>query len=171
MRFKTIFYVLIEFLFVFIQSGKTVMADFKIESQNVISSSERPRKVQTKRPPPTKVVCVKKKALNQQGYKDLVEWLQDANHVYIGRDMTHYVPGAVGSKWQNPFKVDKHGRDRCTEMYREYLFNDQTKHDGQTLLESIEELRGKTLGCWCKPDMCHGDVLVQTLMRKKPQES
>lgn len=23
------------------------------------------------------------------------------------------------------------------------------------------ELRGKTLGCWCKPDACHGDVLAE----------
>ena len=23
------------------------------------------------------------------------------------------------------------------------------------------ELKGKTLGCWCKPDPCHGDVLAE----------
>lgn len=129
------------------------------------SSSQRP--VRTKRPPVTRIVSVKKKMLNHQGYKDLEEWLVDPNHVYIGRDMTHYVPGAVGSKWQNPFKLDDQGRDVCTEKYKQYLLNDQTKYDGKTLLESIEELRGKTLGCWCKPEQCHGDVLVQILMRKK----
>ena len=25
----------------------------------------------------------------------------------------------------------------------------------------LEELEGKTLGCWCKPKTCHGDVLVE----------
>jgi hypothetical protein len=28
---------------------------------------------------------------------------------------------------------------------------------------SIEPLRGKTLGCWCKPLPCHGDVIVELL--------
>ncbi|MBA3285144.1 MAG: DUF4326 domain-containing protein, partial [Nitrosopumilus sp.] len=23
------------------------------------------------------------------------------------------------------------------------------------------ELRGKTLGCWCRPDACHGDLLAE----------
>jgi hypothetical protein len=23
------------------------------------------------------------------------------------------------------------------------------------------EFRGKILGCWCKPEACHGDVLVE----------
>jgi hypothetical protein len=23
------------------------------------------------------------------------------------------------------------------------------------------ELKGKVLGCWCKPDACHGDVLAE----------
>ena len=27
------------------------------------------------------------------------------------------------------------------------------------LLESIKELEGKTLGCWCAPQLCHGSVL------------
>jgi hypothetical protein len=54
---------------------------------------------------PPKVISVKKKNLNKLGYSDLEEWLEDSNHVYIGRDMTFYVKEAVGSKWQNPFPV------------------------------------------------------------------
>jgi hypothetical protein len=26
-----------------------------------------------------------------------------------------------------------------------------------------DELQGKTLGCWCKPLACHGDVIVEIL--------
>ena len=52
----------------------------------------------------TTVVNVRKAELNKLGYADLVDWLRNPNHVYIGRDMTRYVPGAVGSKWGNPFK-------------------------------------------------------------------
>lgn len=27
----------------------------------------------------------------------------------------------------------------------------------------LEPLRGKVLGCWCKPLPCHGDVIVELL--------
>lgn len=117
------------------------------------------------RQPLTKVVCVKQKSLNYQGYKDLKDWLTNPDHVYIGRDMTHYVPGAVGSKWQNPFHVKDYERDKCIDMYKEYIQTDTKKYDGKTLMESLEELRGKTLGCWCKPDSCHGDVIVGLLKK------
>jgi hypothetical protein len=73
--------------------------------------------------------------------------------------MTHYVPGAVGSKWHNPFKEKEYHRlDDRLDMYKERIETDPQKYDGKTLLESLDELRGKTLGCWCKPDPCHGDV-------------
>ena len=57
------------------------------------------------------VINVKKNELNKIGYNDLEHWLQaSSEHLYIGRDMTYYVPGAIGSKWANPFKVNVHGR-------------------------------------------------------------
>lgn len=28
-------------------------------------------------------------------------------------------------------------------------------------MADIRELRGKTLGCWCKPKACHGNVLLK----------
>jgi hypothetical protein len=27
----------------------------------------------------------------------------------------------------------------------------------------IHELKGKTLGCFCKPEACHGDVIAEYL--------
>jgi hypothetical protein len=29
------------------------------------------------------------------------------------------------------------------------------------LIAALGELRGKVLGCWCKPALCHGDVLAE----------
>lgn len=60
------------------------------------------------------------------------------------------------SKWGNPFKIGPDG-DRMTviKKYKAYLENTPF------LLESLSELKGKTLGCWCSPEMCHGDVLVK----------
>lgn len=66
--------------------------------------------------------------------------------VYIGR----------GSKWGNPFVIGKDGtREEVIEKYREWIL---TRAD---LLNSLHELRGKTLGCSCKPKPCHGDVLAE----------
>lgn len=65
--------------------------------------------------------------------------------VYIGR----------GSKWGNPFIIGEHGtRSEVIEMYREYLYS-------RGLLHSVkEELRGKDLVCYCSPNKCHGDILL-----------
>jgi Domain of unknown function (DUF4326) len=60
------------------------------------------------------------------------------------------------SKWRNPFPAKKYGREKCIEMYREYIMN------RPELLSLIPiELKGKVLGCWCKPEKCHGDILVE----------
>lgn len=59
--------------------------------------------------------------------------------------MAQYVPGAVGSKWANPFKVDDHGREACIEQYRQYI------NSKPELKNSLVELKGKVLGCWCAP--------------------
>lgn len=111
-----------------------------------------------------KVISVKKENLKKLGYDDLENWLQDSNHVYIGRDMSFYVKGATGSKWQNPFPVKKHGLDKCIQLFEEYLTNNKE------LLKDIEELRGKDLGCWCKNngnEPCHGDLLLKLANEKK----
>lgn len=73
--------------------------------------------------------------------------------VYIGRP----------SKWGNPFS-HKSGtkaefilptREEAIEAYEKWI----TEGDGKHLLNDLHELKGKTLGCWCSPLPCHGDVL------------
>jgi hypothetical protein len=66
--------------------------------------------------------------------------------IYIGRP----------SKWGNPFKITKTcTRKEVIEKYEKYLLNNID------LLASLDELQGKRLGCWCKPNVCHGDVLAK----------
>eukprot|EP01061_Rhynchopus_euleeides_P001841 TRINITY_DN1135_c0_g1_i4.p1 TRINITY_DN1135_c0_g1~~TRINITY_DN1135_c0_g1_i4.p1 ORF type:complete len:149 (+),score=43.60 TRINITY_DN1135_c0_g1_i4:156-602(+) len=98
------------------------------------------------------VVNVRKNMLVKSGYRDLAHWVEDPSHVYIGRDMTRYVPGAVGSKWGNPFPAKKHGREESIRLYAEHI--QKSGYD-------LSELRGKVLGCWCKPEPCHGDTLMR----------
>lgn len=101
------------------------------------------------------VVNVRKVHLQRDGYESFIEWAADPNHIYIGRNMTLYVPGAKGSKWANPFPVKKYGREKSLEMYEQHIL------ETPALRAALPELRGKTLGCWCHPEPCHGDVLLR----------
>jgi hypothetical protein len=66
--------------------------------------------------------------------------------VFIGRP----------SKWGNPFKVGVDGtRNDVILKYREYIIGNTE------LYNDLAELEGKTLGCYCKPKSCHGDMLVE----------
>lgn len=108
------------------------------------------------------VTNIRKSNLRKKGYKDLEDWLKNPQHVYIGRDMTNYVPGAIGSVWGNPFSTSKMSREECCKKYEEYILTDKKKmKNGKTLRESLGELKGKTLGCWCHPELCHGHVLAK----------
>ena len=69
--------------------------------------------------------------------------------------MTHYIQGAVGSKWRNTFTVKKYGLEKCLELYEKRV------RSTPELIEAIGELEGMELGCWCKPNPCHGDVLIK----------
>jgi len=93
--------------------------------------------------------------------------------VYVGRRMggiripynKHLKPAEIeqirkGSKWANPFKEGKDGtREEVIEKYRQRILANPE------LLKQLPELRGKTLGCWCKPNACHGDVLKELAER------
>jgi hypothetical protein len=100
------------------------------------------------------VINVRKAELKKIGYQDFTEWSKNDNHLYIGRNMTFYVPGTVKSKWHNPFK----GEEAC-EKFEEYIRNGP-------LYSELEELQGKVLGCWCHPKPCHGHVLIKLLNEK-----
>ena len=67
--------------------------------------------------------------------------------IYIGRP----------SIWGNPFKIGRDGnREDVLEKFLSYLM------ERPILISRIKnELKGKTLGCYCKPLPCHGDVLAQ----------
>lgn len=54
-----------------------------------------------------------------------------------------------------------HNRRESIEIYR-YHFKQSI--DRKFKLQ-LEELRGKRLGCHCKPQPCHGDVIVEWLER------
>lgn len=75
-------------------------------------------------------------------------------YVYIGRGR--------GSIWGNPFTF-KPGtlaefvvpKDEVLTRYEAWL------REQPHLMAALGELRGKMLGCWCKPGPCHGDILAR----------
>ena len=87
--------------------------------------------------------------------------------MYIGRDMSHHVTGAFGSKWGNPYKTrkkDKKSLKKCLKKYEEYV------RSNPDLLNAVMELEGKELGCWCKPSPCHGDILIKLFKLLKERQ-
>lgn len=77
-----------------------------------------------------------------------------AGATYIGR------PGKFG----NPFS-HKDGtlasyrvktRQEAVDAYREWV-----RHQAGLMHDIITELKGKDLVCWCAPEACHGDVLLE----------
>ncbi|MFA7101502.1 MAG: DUF4326 domain-containing protein [Bacilli bacterium] len=76
---------------------------------------------------------------------------KDLNYVYIGR----------GSPFGNPFVIGKDGiREEVIEKYRSYF---RGKLEDPAFKAMVLRLRGKRLGCFCKPKACHGDIIKEWL--------
>lgn len=77
----------------------------------------------------------------------------DEFDVYIGR----------GTPWGNPFAIGDNGLDRAGAIaqFREYF--EKKFVDDKEGNKAILSLRGKVLGCHCKPNLCHGDVIAEYL--------
>ena len=84
----------------------------------------------------------------------VVNCRKEPYEVYIGR----------GSKWGNPWthlplegtQAQWHveTREEAIQAYERYLLDSELIHD-------LHELKGKVLGCHCKPQLCHGDILAR----------
>ena len=67
--------------------------------------------------------------------------------VYVGR------PTIYG----NPFPIGPDGREACVARYAQWLREPQ---QAGLRDRAIDELRGRDLVCWCAPQACHADVLL-----------
>ena len=79
--------------------------------------------------------------------------------VYIGR------PGkGLPGPWGNPFRLAAESqRPAVLERYRQWLEGEIAA--GRISKAALAELHGKRLGCFCKPRLCHGDILAQAADR------
>ncbi len=73
--------------------------------------------------------------------------------IYIGR----------GTPFGNKYKIGPDGsRKDVIKKFKQDLLNKPK------LIERMrKELKDKTLGCWCKPDDCHGDVIIELIDERK----
>ncbi len=93
--------------------------------------------------------------------KSVVHCKKDRYDVYIGRP----------SVWGNPWGITKDSkadffvctREEAVANYEKWLkgedFSGVLSERRMEILRRLPELKGKTLGCWCSPKICHGDIL------------
>lgn len=82
--------------------------------------------------------------------------------IYIGRP----------SKWGNPFShkdgtLAKYKVSTVNEAIQKY---EEFIRSNEVLMNSISELKDVTLGCWCHPNPCHGDVLIKLVKERFSNE-
>lgn len=156
-------------------------------SASVFSDSKEDSKEARK----TTVVNVKVAHIRPR-FATLAEWMKEPNHVYIGRRGVIFVEGKRfpphDSLWANPFKLSKpksrpaklarsgkessaeaDDRDAVIAKYRRYISD--KLDSGEISIDLLQQLRGCVLGCWCKPEKCHGDVLVELIELYAPSSS
>ncbi|RIZ68853.1 MAG: DUF4326 domain-containing protein [Methylococcales bacterium] len=93
----------------------------------------------------TRVVNIKKE-IYYQSLKSI------PTYQYIGR----------GSYWGNPYSMLEDGDDRA-EVIRKFKYDFDFEKFANKKKSEVFKLSGKRLGCFCKPEPCHGDVLADFL--------
>ena len=82
----------------------------------------------------------------------IVHCKKDTYDEYIGR------PSILG----NPFIIGKDGtRKEVIDKFRIY-FAKRIEND-PAFKKYVNSLKGKVLGCWCRPYTCHGDIVLNYL--------
>jgi hypothetical protein len=80
---------------------------------------------------------------------------------YIGRPCAEFLTSFYG----NPFRITRdQTREGVVIAYALYFFSPEQRRLRDLVLE---DLSGKTLGCWCAPLWCHGDIIAGYIEWKK----
>jgi hypothetical protein len=93
--------------------------------------------------------------VNLHSHETLIQWATERDKfVRIDRK----------TAWGNPFLMGDNAdpkdgnRADVIAAYRDHYLPNKP-----SLRARLDELRGKALGCWCAPEPCHGDVLLEAL--------
>ena len=94
-------------------------------------------------------------------------WRDNHAAQYIGR--ANRSSGLPATKWANPYNLKDYpggdtpgNRYRCLAHFIQYIIRDER------LMAALPELKGKSLGCWCRHAgtdiLCHGLVLIALVL-------
>lgn len=97
---------------------------------------------------------------------NLTEVADDKWDVYIGRANQYYELSR--SKFANPFRLSEFSRPAAIDLYKLWFY--YRLRTDEEFRDAAEGLRGQTLACYCVPDACHGEVILQWLDRGEPSE-
>ncbi len=78
------------------------------------------------------------------------------------RDSQYYQYIGRGSYWGNPYSMYENGDSR-EDVIRKYKYDFDFNKFINKDKSQVYKLHGKILGCFCKPDACHGDILADFL--------
>ena len=85
------------------------------------------------------------------------------NYRTYNLDKSEVIPIDRRSGFGNPFIIGRDGtREEVIAKYRKRFYV-KLEENHRGFKDSIKELKGKILGCWCTPLPCHGDVIIKYL--------
>lgn len=98
--------------------------------------------------------------------------------IYIGRDKNdpmHFGnPFFVSNKKTKLGKVEVANLRECLLAFYDWLkgtrYQDVEPERRQWILDNLDKLKDQTLGCFCKPKACHGDIYLVLLGEKTLEE-
>lgn len=98
-----------------------------------------------------------RKAIVEAGGTVVANMHQDSDRalLYWAKSTNRFTRIDRSSDWGNPFEMPADGdRDTVCDSYEIFFPRKFSLHN------RLDELAGKVLGCWCYPQRCHGDYLV-----------
>jgi len=94
-------------------------------------------------------------------YRDLKHWMDDVRNLYVARGGVVFIDGVRfpedSSPYCNRYKIGRDGdRGEVLIKYGKWL----DEHP-ELIEQCARDLEGvDCVGCWCKPEPCHADILL-----------
>jgi len=97
------------------------------------------------------------------------------NYRTYNLDRSKVIPIDRRSIFGNPFPLSKYSREESILQYSVWFYRQLEFRPN--FVEAVKKLKGKTLGCWCRPEegfkgrlLCHGQIIIAYLEGCKPEE-
>lgn len=99
-------------------------------------------------------------------------WRIPENTIKVDRSTRYGNPWSVKETLEKNLFVPSEVPRVCVECFRAWLSDKGTQYEKfplyeklkdrrQVILDSLPELKGKNLACWCSGEFCHADVLLE----------